>query len=176
MMLYLLLHNDQQCAHSFLLMSKARVTPLRPITSPVLELTAATLAGRMDKFWKRELKMKLQDSVFWTDSTSVLKYIQNETSRFKCFVANRVAEIRSVSEIRQWRYANSSNNPADLSSRGLKVDSFIKNQIWISGPSFLVQPQELWPVDPTDVGVIVFLWPKSKKECSGEYCASSSRV
>ncbi|MGL4647085.1 MAG: hypothetical protein ACRCVL_08375, partial [Cetobacterium sp.] len=66
----------------------------------------------MDKLWKRELKINLQDSVFWTDSTSVLKYIQNETSRFKCFVANRVAEIQKVSETTQWRYVNSFNNPA----------------------------------------------------------------
>lgn len=50
MVSYLLLHNDQQCAHSFLLMSKARVTPLRTETIPRLELTAATLADRMDKF------------------------------------------------------------------------------------------------------------------------------
>ncbi|KAI2657502.1 Enolase-phosphatase E1 [Labeo rohita] len=47
------------------------------------------------------------------DSTSVLKYIRNEMSRFKCFVANRVAEIRKASEITQWRYVNSSSNPAD---------------------------------------------------------------
>lgn len=58
---------------------------------------------------------------------------------------------------------NSSNNPADLSSRGLKVDSFLKNQIWISGPSFLVQPQELWPVDPTDVGVMSSCDPEVKR-------------
>ncbi len=57
--------------------------------------------------------MQFEDSVYWTESTSVLKYIRNETSRFKCFVANRVAEIT------QWRYVNSSGNPADLTSRGI---------------------------------------------------------
>ncbi len=138
---YLLLKNDLQLAHSFLLMSKARVTPIRSITIPRLELKAATLASRMDKLWKKELKMQFEDSVFWTDSTSVLKCIRNETSQFKCFVANRVAEIRKASEITQWRYVNSSGNPADLTSRGIRVDSFLKNQIWISGPSFLVRPK-----------------------------------
>ena len=37
--------------------------------------------------------MDLMDSVFWTDSTSVLKYITNKTSGFKVFVANRVSQI-----------------------------------------------------------------------------------
>ncbi len=160
---YLFLKNDQQLVHSFLLMSKARVTPIKCITIPRLEHTAATLASRMDKLWKEELKMQFEDSVYWTDSTSVLKYIRNETSRFKCFVANRVAEIRKASEITQWRYVNSSGNPADLTSRGISVDSFLKKQIRISGPSFLDRPKREWPIDPTDVNVMTFGDPEVKE-------------
>lgn len=58
---------------------------------------------------------------------------------------------------------NSSDNPADLASRGLKVNSFLKNQIWVSGPPFLVQPQELWPMDSTDVGVMSSCDPEVKE-------------
>lgn len=54
-----------------LLVNKARVTPLKPITIPHLELTAAMLASHIDKIWMKELKMPFQDSVFWTDRTSV---------------------------------------------------------------------------------------------------------
>lgn len=57
-----------------------------------MELVAATMASCMDVLWRKELHMHLTDSVFWTDSASVLKYIRNETSRFKVFVANRVSE------------------------------------------------------------------------------------
>ena len=48
---------------------------------------------------KRELQSQLQlaDSVLWTDSTAVLKNINNETTRFRTFVANRVSEILTVS-------------------------------------------------------------------------------
>ncbi len=168
---YLLLKNDQQLAHSFLLMSKARVTPIKCITIPRLELTAATLASRMDKLWKEELKMQFEDSVYWTDY-SVLKYIQNETSRFKCFVANRVAEIRKASEITQWRYVNSSGNPADLTSRGISVDSFLKKtdmDLWsfiscsakkgVANRSYRCKCNDFWG-------------PRSERECSGEYLAS----
>ncbi|KAK0152302.1 hypothetical protein N1851_006351 [Merluccius polli] len=40
--------------------------------------------------------MELADSIFWTNRTSVLKYINNETTRFQTFVANRVSEIAKV--------------------------------------------------------------------------------
>lgn len=71
---YLLCHSYQGLAHSAFIMGKSRVAPLKPVTIPRMELTAALVAARMDKLWRRELRMELQDSVFWSDSTSVLKY------------------------------------------------------------------------------------------------------
>lgn len=113
-----------------------------------MELTAATMASRMDTFWKRELHMRLQPSLFWTDSTSVLKYIRNETSRFRTFVANRVSEILKASQASQWRYVSTTSNPADVASRGLKVDAFLKNKTWPSGPEYLLHPEQDWPANP----------------------------
>lgn len=79
---YLLLHNMYSQVHCAFIMGKSRVAPIKSITIPRMELIAATMASRMDVLWKKELHLKLQDSVFWTDSASVLKYIKNETSRF----------------------------------------------------------------------------------------------
>lgn len=135
-------------------MGKARLAPLKPITIPRMELTAAMVAGRMDKMWRKELQMQLQDSIFWTDSTSVLKYIGNETSRFRTFVANRVSKILSVSSPSQWRYVNATSNPADLASRGAKVETLLKNKTWVAGPQFLIGPEEEWPQNPDDPGKI----------------------
>ena len=56
-----------------------------------LELPAATVAVKLDKMVRRELDIPIDRSYFWTDSTSVLKYIKNENKRFKTFVANRLA-------------------------------------------------------------------------------------
>ncbi|XP_035986832.1 uncharacterized protein LOC118560169 [Fundulus heteroclitus] len=145
---YLLLQDNKGHFHSSFVMGKARVAPLKPITIPCMELTAAVVASRMDKLWRQELQMDLQESVFWTDSTSVLKYIKNETSRFKIFVANRVSEILKLSDISQWRYVNTSNNPADLASRGVKVQSFLKTGVWLCGPDFLCEPEIRWPENP----------------------------
>lgn len=81
----------------------------------------------------------------WTDSTSVLKYIRNEDKRFHTFVANRISVIRRTTNISQWRYVHTTQNPADKASSGVKVDDLLTNRTWIEGPEFLLNPEEQWP-------------------------------
>ncbi|KAL6489444.1 hypothetical protein MHYP_G00031850 [Metynnis hypsauchen] len=145
---YLLQNNKSNRVHCTLVMAKARVAPLKPITVPRMELAAATMAARMDKTLRSELQLQLKESVFWSDSTTVLKYIRNRTSRYRTFVANRVETILKLSEVRQWRYVNTSKNPADHVSRGLKVHAFMQNETWIQGPDFLTKPKDEWPQNP----------------------------
>ncbi|KAL6471847.1 hypothetical protein MHYP_G00204970 [Metynnis hypsauchen] len=145
---YLLQNNKSNRVHCTLVMAKARVAPLKPITVPRMELAAATMAARMDKTLRSELQLQLKESVFWSDSTTVLKYIRNRTSRYRTFVANRVETILKLSEVRQWRYVNTSKNPADHVSRGLKVHAFMQNETWIQGPDFLTKPEDEWPQNP----------------------------
>ena len=95
--------------------------------------------------------MKLEDSVFWTDSTSVLKYLFNQKARYHTFVANRVNLIRELSSASAWRYVDTKSNPADLASRGLDVDTFLTSEMWIRGPRFLHEPESSRPQVPEDV-------------------------
>lgn len=141
---YLRMLNDGNDIHVAFLMGKARVTPLKTVTIPRLELTAAVLAIRVDLMLKAELRLQLQQSIFWTDSTSVLKYIKNEDKRFHTFVANRVSTIRGATKTSQWRYISSKENPADEASRGVRVGDFIHGRRWIEGPSFLSEPEANW--------------------------------
>ena len=68
----------------------------------------------------RELDDPVDSETYWTDSTTVLKYIRNEAKRFHVFVANRVQSNRDQTDSTQWRYVKSKNNPADEASHGLK--------------------------------------------------------
>lgn len=145
---YLRLMNKAHTVHCSFIMAKARVVPLKPITIPRMELTAATVAVRIDRMMQDELELPLEPSVFWTDSTSVLKYIHNETSRFQTFAANRVAVIRATTKSSQWRYVNCCMNPADCVSRGVSASNFLRDQVWVSGPEFLLQPESHWPKSP----------------------------
>ena len=60
---YLLLHNNHGHVHCAFIMGKARVAPLKPVTIPRMELTAAVVAGRMDKMWRKELQLQLQGCI-----------------------------------------------------------------------------------------------------------------
>nr|XP_061805731.1 E3 ubiquitin-protein ligase rnf213-alpha-like [Nerophis lumbriciformis] len=100
----------------------------------------------VDKILRKELE--LQQSVFWTDSTAVLKYLNSECMRFKTFVANRVTAILERSQTSQWKYINTALNPTDYVSRGQTVEVFLKNEYWISGPKYLIKPPDQWPRNP----------------------------
>ena len=111
----------------------------------------------------RELGDPVDGEIYWTDSTTVLKYIRNETKRFHVFVANRVQRIRDETDPIQWRHVNSENNPADDASRGLQGNQITKRHRWVRGPDFLWHPESEWPMFPCDLHAVFADDPEVKK-------------
>ena len=56
--------------------------------------------------------------------------------------ANRVQTIRKISSPDQWRYVESSVNPADLATRGLHPKDLAFSS-WLGDPEFLRNPLEI---------------------------------
>ena len=127
-----------------IVMAKSRVAPLKFVSVPRLELTAATLAVKISVQLKQELDIKIDEERFWTDSKVVLAYLQNNKKRFKTYVANRVHQIKNNSDVSQWYYIQSNENPADDCSRGLTIKKTSKVKRWFTGPEFLWRPISTW--------------------------------
>ena len=98
---YLRQINEEGRVHCCLVIGKSRVTPLRMIT--------------------------VHAEYFWTDSSIVLSYINNDAKRFNVFVANRVQQIKDYTTSSQWRYVKSEDNIADCASRGVNIKELQKS-------------------------------------------------
>ena len=62
-----------------LIMAKCRITPLKPMTVPRLELQAALLGSRLAKYEQNECDFEITRRYLWTESTTVLFYIRSAT-------------------------------------------------------------------------------------------------
>ncbi|KAK3728019.1 hypothetical protein QZH41_000113 [Actinostola sp. cb2023] len=146
---YLRMVNIQNEVHCSLVMEKSRVTPLKSVTVPRLELAAALVSAKICAFVRKELKYDDIPELFWTDSQVVLGYISNDARRFHTYVANRVQQIRDLTSPKQWKYVDTKENPADDASRGLSAKDLVNNTRWWNGPSFLWNP--LYLNDDADI-------------------------
>jgi hypothetical protein len=106
-------------------MAKSLVAPLKSVTVPRLELTAAFVSAKVGTSLPRELDYNEINEIFWTGSKVVLGYIFNNVRRFHVFVSNRVQQIRDLTSVDQWRYIPTKSNPADFASRCLDAQCLL---------------------------------------------------
>ncbi|GFT50131.1 integrase catalytic domain-containing protein [Trichonephila clavipes] len=86
-----------------LLRSKARVAPLKSLTIPRLELMSCCLGARLANSIIRALNLPGIKVIYWSDSEVALWWIR-EQGNWSVFVANRVKEIRELTQFQSWRH------------------------------------------------------------------------
>ena len=74
---YLRVVTEEKKVHCSFMFAKARLTPIKSVSIPRLEMMAACLAMQVDAFIRCETNFLYCNSVFWTDSASVLQMIRN---------------------------------------------------------------------------------------------------
>lgn len=130
-----------------LVFAKTRVSPMKDISIPRLELQAAVLGVRIAKLVTDEHRLKFEKITFWSDSKTVLSWVKNSELRFKQFVSFRVGEILESSNSNQWRYVRSQENIADQATKWVSVPEISEESEWFRGPPFLAKGEEYWPCD-----------------------------
>ncbi|CAH2084582.1 unnamed protein product [Euphydryas editha] len=138
--LYLKMVKKDGTVNVNLLCSKSRVAPLnKTLTIPQLELNGALLMAQLVCRVSEVLKSRFAHDVFlYTDSQIVLAWIVSGTT-IKCnlYVNNRVKQINNLTKNFNWGYIQSSNNPADLLSRGNDPHKMQSQSLWWHGPAEL---------------------------------------
>jgi hypothetical protein len=103
-----------------------------------LELCGSLLLAKLILAVKTSTSLNCQ-VVAWTDSTIVLHWLAGLPSRWKTFVANRVAEIQELIPAENWHHVKSEENPADCASRGIDASELVNHSLWWNGPEWLKQ-------------------------------------
>lgn len=130
---------------STLVCAKSKVAPIKPMSIPRLELQAAVLGARMAETICKNHNLSITKRIFWSDSFTVLSWIRSNHRRYKQFVAFRIGDLLSKTEISEWRWIPSKLNVADDGTKWANGPSFLPNARWFIGPAFLSMPEEFWP-------------------------------
>ena len=142
---YLLSTNQDGSKTCNLVLSKTRLAPKVKHSIPRMELLSAVLLTNIMKHVRVAYPEIPDSDIFWfTDSADVIFWVYSGHLSWRPFVANQIQKIRKNSLVQNWRHIDTSENPADLPSRGAKICELVdKYLFWKHGPSFWCENLDL---------------------------------
>jgi len=137
---YLRIVSVDDVSVKFLCAKKTRVTPLKTLTIPRLELLGCLLlTTTLLNECRIALKEKINiDQTFcWSDSEVALFWIKGKEKTWKLWVENRVVKIRKVVDRDNWFHVPRKLNPTDGPARMCQDFNEFFTEEWFKRPIFL---------------------------------------
>ena len=96
---------NKEIKYSFLL-AKSQLSPLKgkSLSIPRLELQATVLGARAKSITIEQVDFQIDNITLYSDTKITLNCISNSSRKFLPFVMNRLNEIRTNTEVKQWNY------------------------------------------------------------------------
>ena len=106
-----------------------------------LELCAALLLAKLLFKLGKMLDIPSNQWTAWSDSSTVLAWVDGNSRSHPVYVANRVKQTLELTTPNIWHYVPTATNPADCASRGLSPTALYHHTLWWEGPPWLkVEP------------------------------------
>ena len=136
--IYLRVCSRTGTVHISFLFGNSKVAPRSATSIPRLELCAALEAAQSARYVASEMRLKIDNVFFCSDSKIVLGYLTNTERSFTKYVTTRVGQILKTTSPSQWTYVSSRENPADLATHPCTPAELEKSR-WFKGPEFLTR-------------------------------------
>ena len=117
------------------ILAKGKVAPIHAMTLPRKELVGLQMGAQLIRVASKELNLPIEKCFLHTDSRTAVQWVQKGPFAWKVFVKNRVQDILDVVPASQIFHVPGKQNPADIVSRGCKVEDL--GPLWFNGPRFL---------------------------------------
>ncbi|XP_035773157.1 uncharacterized protein LOC118456469 [Anopheles albimanus] len=139
-------NGEIECA---LVGSKTRVAPLALVSIPRLELEAAVLGARLARTIGTSHRLRISRKVYWSDSRTVISWLNSGHRRYSQFVAHRVSQIVNTSNASEWNWLSTKLNVADEGTKWSTPPELHPDARRFRGPQFLWEPENKWPINRT---------------------------
>ena len=141
--IYLKTIDEERKSRVNLIFSRARIAPKKPLSIPRLELMALLIGVRSLRFISKELGLESTERIIWTDFQCILNWLKGKKP-LSVFVKNRITEITNKKNV-EFRYINTKNNHADLTSKGINSKELKQSPLWWNGKEWLKDDLPSWP-------------------------------
>ena len=142
---YVVTEGPNGTRYSELAFCKAKVLPLsQKFTTPRGELAAAVLNSRVANYVAGALSTVVGEKpevYYFSDSEITLYRLKRPPDIYKVWVANRLKAIHDLTDAKNWKKVSTTENPADISSKGAALSELQDSQLFFHGPPWLTDPK-----------------------------------